>query len=304
MKQEIRFILTQACNYKCSFCHHEGLENIKENKLNQEDIVFLYRTYYKNFHSDTITITGGEPFLKEDLNSIVKDLYESGCNITVVTNGSLLNKKLEVCKYLKKLNISLHSLEKEVYENITGTKNNYEKVIKNIELVRSEYPLLEININYAITYSTIEEMHRKIKDILEFAKKYSVNVKFIEIFPRSDKSFYKLEELEEILIENKCNFIEEENRKKIFSYKNNKVYTTKCLCASAVEYDRPEEFCYKNNDLFIAQDGTIKPCRVQKYEISIYDAVKNRDEKKLISLLQKALDTLGNNCPYKKENKK
>ena len=52
--------------------------------LPEEDIVFLYRTYYKNFHSDTITITGGEPFLKEDLNSIVKDLYESDENLPVL----------------------------------------------------------------------------------------------------------------------------------------------------------------------------------------------------------------------------
>lgn len=301
MNQEIRLILTQACNYNCYFCHHEGVEKIKENKLNYEDIAFLYNTYYKFYNSNTITLTGGEPFLRKDLIPIVKELYKCGCNTTIVTNGSLLLEKIEVCKYIKKLNISLHSLKKQIYENITDTKNEYENVIHGISIVREKYPSLEININYAITYSPQVEMNKKIKDILEFARKHSVNIKFIEIFPRNNKTFFEIEKLEEILINNKCEFVKNENRKKLYLYKNNKVYITKCLCANALEYEDSEKFCNQNNDLFIAQDGTIKPCRLQHYEISIYDDIKNRNEENLFNSLKVALNNLGKNCPYIKE---
>lgn len=298
MKQEIRLVLTQACNYNCCFCHHEGVNNRKENILNKDDVVYLYKVFYHYYKVDSMTITGGEPLLVNNIQEIVKELYKNGCSTTIVTNGSLLDKRVDVCKYIKKLNISLHSLEKNEYESIVRTNGTYEKVINNIKKIREKYPNLEINLNYAVTKSGEIKMKSKIKAIIDFAKRINVNIKFIEIFPKGDKMFYPMEKLEKILITNGYSLVDKCERKNTFLNNNSKVYTTKCLCAKAIEHNKPDIFCNQNNDLFIAQDGTIKPCRIQNYEISILDAIKERNEQKVIEILREALRMLGKKCPY------
>lgn len=40
--RELRFLVTQKCNYNCVFCHGEGLQSKKSDLLNPEDIRFLY----------------------------------------------------------------------------------------------------------------------------------------------------------------------------------------------------------------------------------------------------------------------
>ena len=32
MKQELRLIITQLCNFDCYFCHHEGIKTKKEDE--------------------------------------------------------------------------------------------------------------------------------------------------------------------------------------------------------------------------------------------------------------------------------
>ena len=47
MNQELRIIVTQACNYNCYFCHREGLTKMKKNMLTAEDIGYLYKVANK-----------------------------------------------------------------------------------------------------------------------------------------------------------------------------------------------------------------------------------------------------------------
>lgn len=44
MKQELRIIITQACNYNCYFCHHEGLYKIKKNNVNKRRFKLFIRS--------------------------------------------------------------------------------------------------------------------------------------------------------------------------------------------------------------------------------------------------------------------
>ena len=48
MKQELRLIVTQACNYRCYFCHREGIKGIKKSLLDSEDYKYLFSVANKN----------------------------------------------------------------------------------------------------------------------------------------------------------------------------------------------------------------------------------------------------------------
>ncbi len=299
MKQELRLIITQACNYDCYFCHHEGIHTIRRNLLNAEDIGYIFSIANENLGIETMTITGGEPLLSENIVDVVKKLYDFGCKTTIVTNGSLLNKRMDAIKYLSKINISLHSLEKDKYEKTVGKKNVFETVINNIITVRKEYPNIEINLNYALANN--EELIKNISAMILFAKKYNVNVKFIELFPKESENYIPLEKLHNFLIENNHVLLEQSERKeKFYNSDSSFLYTTKCLCSRALDHSSPSAFCNKNNDLFISPDGKIELCRLHNDDIDLINEIKERKDKELVKKLVLSFNNLGRNCPYEK----
>ena len=300
MRQELRLIVTQNCNYNCYFCHHEGIQCKKRNLLDSEDYEYLYSTANKYLGITTVTITGGEPLILNTIEDIVRRLDAHGCDITVVTNGSLLSSNLSIGKYINKLNISLHSLNKKEYESIVGKNDIFNNVINNIKMIRDIYPDIEININYALINSA--DVYEKADAIINFAKENNINVKFIELFPKTSEDYLQLEELHKHLIENGHQLISQNNRKNKFqNCGSNMIYTTKCLCSRALDFPSPSEFCKNNNDLFIAQDGTIKLCRLLNEEISILEEIKDRDDEGLAKKLTLSFKRLGDNCPYDKK---
>lgn len=299
MKQELRIIIAQACNYNCYFCHHEGLYKMKKTMLTTEDLSYLYEVANRNLQMTRMTLTGGEPFILENIVDVVKSLDELGCELTIVTNGSYLEEKIEVCKYIKKLNISIHSLNKDEYEKIVGKEDTFEKVINSIKVVRSKYPNLEINLNYA--FINCEKIYEKVADLIEFAKGNKLNIKFIELFPKNCKDFIPIENLQAFLLNNGHTILETNDRKTKFSNKKDSyIYTTKCFCSRALDFDSPSDFCNKNNDVFITPDGNAKVCRMKKDEIELMNDIKNKNEIELTKKLKKSFEKLGEGCIFEK----
>lgn len=299
MKQELRILLTQMCNYKCYFCHHEGVKQIKENLLSSDDIKYLYDVSNRYFGINTVTLSGGEPLISSNVLNIVRKLFYSGCKTTVVTNGSLLDKKMDIGRYISKLNISLHSLNKEEYEKIILRKGYFDKVINNIYLFRKYYPFVEINLNYALINK--KNIFDDVNKIIDFCKTNKVNVKFIELFPKDCNDFLSIDLLHDNLIKNGKYLLSSDERKfKFFNSNDSFIYTTKCLCSRSLDYDDPSKFCHNNNDLFITLDGSIKVCRILDDEISILSEIKNRDDEEVSKKLRLSFSSLGSNCPYNK----
>lgn len=302
MSQEIRLIITQACNFNCYFCHREGISQNKKTLLDVDDICYIYENANKKLGFDTMTISGGEPLLVKNIVDIARSLYERGCKTTIVTNGSLLNKNFEIGKYISKINISLHTLEEKEYEKIVGKEDQFNVVINNIKEFRKMYPNIEINLNYALIKK--ENLIDELNQIIGFATENKLNIKFIELFPKGKENFVPLEFLHEYLVETGFVNADLDTRKDKFVNQNNcTVYTTKCLCSKAMDYDYPSDFCNKNNDLFLTQDGVINLCRETEEAISIFEEVKNRQEDLLQKKLVKSLSSLGTNCICEKMKK-
>ena len=294
MKQELRIIITQACNYNCYFCHHEGIREKKQDNLTTEDVAYIFKVAKQYLGIETITITGGEPLLLNNIVDITKQLKGLGCKTTIVTNGSLLDKRKDIANYISKLNISLHSLKKECLD----------KVINNIIMIRKKYPNVEINLNYALIND--KELFKNIDDILMFAKENNVNIKFIELFPKKCKEYIALEEIHKYLQEKGYDLRETDERKNKFSnsYDKSYVYTTKCLCSRALDFESATAFCKKTNDIFITPEGNAKICRLKNEEIKLVDSIKKRDDIELGKRLKMAFEQMGNKCPLEKMNKK
>ena len=76
MGRELRLIVTQSCNDQCYFCHREGIEKGDKTLLDSSDYEYLFKICKKEFDQNEVSITGGEPFMNKEIDSIIKKLYE------------------------------------------------------------------------------------------------------------------------------------------------------------------------------------------------------------------------------------
>lgn len=301
VSRELRFLVTQRCNYNCVFCHGEGLQSTKCDLLTPEDIRFLYSVGREQFGATTATLTGGEPLVRKDIVDIANELKKEYCDVTITTNGALLGQCMHIGNYIKCINLSLHTLKRTQYEEIVQRQNVFHTMIYNLKRFREMYPNVEICLNIALVEginSSVEEL----TDLINFVESIHASIKFIELFPPNSEGFVPLEYLRGFLAERCFEKIPSLTRKE--KYSNGKVIVglIKIFCAKACEMSSPAEYCNKYNDLFVSPDGKIKPCRNNKLEVDILEAVKTRNVETTANGIKKAFDLLGENCIYERSN--
>ena len=159
--KQLVFEVTDACNLRCKYCAYADLyegydqrENLKLPFQKPKLIIdYLYEYWEKRYCievNDPITIGfyGGEPLLNvpfiqqvinyiESLNPIGKKFHYN-----MTTNAILLDRYMDfLAENEFRLLISLDGDEKgQSYRVDTKGKNSFDKVLANIQLLRSKYP--------------------------------------------------------------------------------------------------------------------------------------------------------------------
>lgn len=128
--------LTQNCNFKCRHCYcaDKGTKNLPlEDWCNIIDKLHSTGCLFLNF-------TGGEIFTYEYFKEIYTYAKNKGFIIDLLTNASLLdNELIELFTHLPPNNIAItiYGTCEEDYLNFTGNKENFNKTIKALELLKA-----------------------------------------------------------------------------------------------------------------------------------------------------------------------
>lgn len=114
-------IVTYRCNAKCSMCSRYKAPSKPEEEISIETIKKLPKMYFTN-------ITGGEPFIRDDLKEIVRELYKKSDRIVISTNGFFTDRIIDLCKEFPNIGIriSIEGLEKTNNE-IRGLDNGFNR---------------------------------------------------------------------------------------------------------------------------------------------------------------------------------
>lgn len=114
-------IVTYRCNARCSMCNRYKAPSKAEEEISIETIKKLPKMYFTN-------ITGGEPFIREDLKDIVRELYKKSDRIVISTNGFFTDRIVDLCKEFPQIGIriSIEGLENTNNE-IRGLKDGFNK---------------------------------------------------------------------------------------------------------------------------------------------------------------------------------
>ncbi|WP_317412730.1 radical SAM/SPASM domain-containing protein [Clostridium baratii] len=133
--ETVYFHITQRCNLQCTYCYNKKNLNKRE-ELSTENIFLILEKLY-NIGVKTINITGGEALLRNDILDILKKAKEFGFQICLLTNGTLLNKKIEVFKYINNCIVSLDSINESENE-ITRKGSEKYKILESIKSLPKE----------------------------------------------------------------------------------------------------------------------------------------------------------------------
>lgn len=198
---EFRIVITPFCNYRCFYCHREGLtEESTPLSLTPRDYQFMCKVAKERWGWDTVTITGGEPFISPIYAETCELIAKEGVKITTVTNASLIARPEQMLKDNTQINISVHSLTPEIYRQITRTTYPVQQVLDTIISIRAQMPKLEIHLNATVVRGmndSAEEMAKLIK----FAHRVNAKVKFIDLASANKKLIVPAEEIVERLSE-------------------------------------------------------------------------------------------------------
>ena len=114
-------IVTYRCNAKCTMCNRYKVPSKPEEELSVEAVSKLPEMYFTN-------ITGGEPFIREDLKDIVRELYKKSERIVISTNGFFTDRIVDLCKEFPQIGIriSIEGLE-QTNNEIRGLDDGFNR---------------------------------------------------------------------------------------------------------------------------------------------------------------------------------
>jgi cyclic pyranopterin phosphate synthase len=199
----MRISITDRCNLRCKYCMPDGIEWVSMAEiLSMEEICRITR-HAAGLGIRHIKITGGEPLVRRgccDLIRMIKAIPGIE-KVTITTNGMLLGQYLDelVDAGIDGINISLDTTDPVMFEKITGT-DGLQKVMESIERAsRLSIPVkvnavsLRIDEIFGNSQENVSVKHVDApgksadppswQSLVELARKYPVDVRFIEMMP-------------------------------------------------------------------------------------------------------------------------
>lgn len=278
------------CNFRCVFCHKEGIYTDSDKLMTPEEIGRIVKIL-KRFGVEYIKLTGGEPMLRNDILDILDEIKAMDMTeISMTTNGTRLVELADELKIhgLKRVNISLHSIRRWRYLLITGV-DRLDYTLKAIEAA-IDAGLNPVKLNTVILRGLNED---EVDELIEYS--YSLGgaktntIQLIELLNISP-NFYKAYHFDLNIIEERIKEMAVEVRRRRLH--NRPVYLLDN--GVKIEFVKPmfnHVFCMGNDRIRITYDGKFKPCLMRSdNHVDFLNAMRNgASDDEIVRLYLKAV---------------
>jgi GTP 3',8-cyclase len=179
---DLRISVTDRCNFRCFYCRSADPENYQEHDqiLSWAEFERLGRVFH-DLGIRKVRVTGGEPLVREGVENFIAGLAKTGfADLSMTTNGHLLSQRCEklLAAGLKRINISLDSLNPVKFETITRTRT-FTSVMEGIETAQSSR-LGPVKVNAVLVRGFNAD---EVEAFAQFARERGVIMRFIEFMP-------------------------------------------------------------------------------------------------------------------------
>lgn len=282
----LRVSITDRCNERCTYCMPQELQEWlpREEILTFEETLRLIRIAAE-LGVSKVRITGGEPLTRRDVISFIEQIPQIAAikSIGLSTNGTLLAREIPPGRTMadalrdagvESVNISLDTLDAEVYSQITG-RDLHEEVLRGIDAAIAA-GFGQIKLNTVLMRRRNED---QLIPLIEFAGARGLILRFIEMMPVSTS---------DVLDEHNFMSILEAKRSIELVYGSLIPETEFRTNGPATYYQVPSRrqrigfigamtnlhFCESCNKLRLTCDGKLRPCLGSYLEFDIMKALR------------------------------
>jgi cyclic pyranopterin phosphate synthase len=291
----LRVSITDRCNLRCTYCRPKEGISLKGHAdiLRYEEILRVVSQTVK-MGLIKVRLTGGEPLVRRGFVEFAGDLKKiKGLqDISLTTNGILLAQYAEDIfrAGITRINISLDSLDKEKYFQITRG-GNLDDVFRGIAAAeKAGFAPIKINTVLMKGFNDNEAL-----DFVRLALSKPFQVRFIEMMPVSEVSagrsadFLPTRQLLETI--NRHFRLEPLAGKKNKSDGPARLYKMKDGLGE-IGFINPvsDHFCSTCNRLRLTADGKLRACLLNDVEIDLREALSRHcDDDELAGLIREAI---------------
>ncbi|MBI5894484.1 MAG: radical SAM protein, partial [Desulfobacterales bacterium] len=154
--------ITRRCNLNCDYCYQKNLPDSDKNLLHVESDL---RTLARLRRADTLFISGGEPLLHPQLESIIKMVRPYKLKPVLVTNGHVLSP--EIVRRLKKAGLFGFVFHVDRGQSRPGWCGKSEKDLNRLRQQYADMACAE-NLICAFNTTILPETLHEVPDIIQW----------------------------------------------------------------------------------------------------------------------------------------
>lgn len=158
--------ITRRCNLACLHCRASAENGPYEGEFSTEQCLRLIDDIAK-FSTPVVILTGGEPYLREDIFDIARYGDEKGLRMVLATNGTVVTDDIARKTRdagIKRISISLDGADAARHDSFRGVPGAFEGSLAGIEVFKRAG--VEFQINTTVTRMNLGQ----VKEIYERAK--------------------------------------------------------------------------------------------------------------------------------------
>jgi GTP 3',8-cyclase len=179
---DLRISVTDRCNFRCVYCRSANHENhMPSSTLLEWDELERLARILTGLGITKVRVTGGEPLVRPGVEAFIRSLRSLGVrDLSLTTNGfGLAERAYELSAAgIRRVNISLDSLDREKFERITRTKV-FDDVIAGIDAAcAAPFELVKVNAVLVRGFNDDE-----VEEFARFARSRHIIMRFIEFMP-------------------------------------------------------------------------------------------------------------------------
>jgi len=191
--------ITYICNLKCEMCpqaidfESEDSNLLKEFKVRKEmttEEIFQLIDNASDYGVKIFTVTGGEPFLRKDILSIIERIKRRKMECQLLTNGMLLKETVAarlVELGVEKITISVDGPQ-QIHNIIRKHQNSFQRLLDGIKLIQEQKRQMGKRLPYLALSCTISATNAEyLAELADVAGEYGVNINFGYLYYISEK---------------------------------------------------------------------------------------------------------------------
>ncbi|MGG3561208.1 GTP 3',8-cyclase MoaA [Neobacillus rhizosphaerae] len=197
--RDLRISVIDRCNFRCQYCmpadqFGPDFEFLPKTALLTYEEIERLAKIFVSLGVEKIRLTGGEPLLRRDMPILVEKLsaIEGLSDIGLTTNGVLLPKLAMDLKKagLKRVNVSLDTLNDELFGEINGRGVGTGPVLEGIEAAKQAG--LGVKINMVVKKGLNDS---EIVPMAEYCKNNGLELRYIEFMDVGSTNGWKMDDV-------------------------------------------------------------------------------------------------------------